>query len=234
MKTRLTATATDAAMVMVACALLLTVAFGAIGRRGAATQGGFSPTRVLIDPGHGGADGGAVAADGTEEKGLNLAVSLPLRDLLQVMGYEVAMTRDTDIMVNTEGTTLRERKVSDLKNRLAMSREADVTISIHQNKFPQAQYYGTQVFYSDNHSKSREIAAAVRDSVLRLLQPKNTRELKKGDSSVYLLSHAETPMVLVECGFLSNEAELQQLKDTDYQRKMAFAIMGGLMSGEDV
>ncbi|MBR2339016.1 MAG: N-acetylmuramoyl-L-alanine amidase [Clostridia bacterium] len=222
-------TAADAAIVVVCCAILLVTALGVVGRRGVTAQPQTEPVRVLIDPGHGGADGGASAADGTAEKDINLAISLPLRDLLQVMGYSVTMTRHTDTMVNTTGTTLRERKVSDIRNRLAMSEEADMTVSIHQNKFTQAKYDGTQVFYSGNHAESRQLAEAVRSSVVSLLQPKNTRELKKGDSSVYLLDHATKPMILVECGFLSNEAELQKLKDADYQRKMAFAIAGGIV-----
>ena len=102
-------------------------------------------------------------------------------------------------------------------------------MSIHQNKFTQSQYDGTQVFYSGNHEESRLLASAIRESVTGLLQPDNTRELKKGDSNIYLLYKATRPAVLVECGFLSNDAELRRLKDPDYQRQMAFAVAGGIL-----
>ena len=227
---RLRSTATDAAIVIVCCGILLTAALGIVSRRGTAAQIQTDTVRVLIDPGHGGEDGGAVAADGTQEKTINLSISLSLADLLKVMGYSVTMTRCTDTMINTTGTTLRERKVSDIRNRLAMIEEADVTISIHQNKFTQSQYDGTQVFYSGNNDQSVILAESVRQSVVSLLQPDNTRELKKGDSNVYLLAHATKPLILVECGFLSNDAELQKLKDTGYQRQMAFAVLGGMMA----
>lgn len=226
MKWNLRVTAIDAAIVMVCCAILLVTAFGIIERR--ATGAPLAEVRVLIDPGHGGADGGATAADGTAEKDINLAISLPLADMLTVMGYSVTMTRCTDTMVNTEGTTLRERKVSDMRHRLAMSEQADITVSIHQNKFPQTQYYGTQIFYSANHEQSYRLAQTVMASVVSLLQPNNTRPLKKGDSSVYLLHNATRPMILVECGFLSNQEELKKLKDAAYQRQLAFAVAMGL------
>lgn len=223
-------TATDAAIVMLSAVILMVVALGVVDRRAVVA----TPERtvhILIDAGHGGADGGAVAADGTQEKDINLPVSLALRDLLTVMGYTVTTTRDTDVMLNTEGNTLRERKVSDLHNRLQLVQQADLTISIHQNKFEQEKYDGTQVFYSANHPHSKVMAQRVQASVVSLLQPNNTRPLKAGDDNVYLLKHAQTPMILVECGFLSNVAEREKLKDPHYQRQMAFAIGGGVMAG---
>ena len=228
MKAEWRETVTDIACILSCGALLLTVVFGLLDR-----QASIPPTaapHVVIDPGHGGADGGASAADGTAEKELNLAISLPLRDLLSVMGYTVTMTRTTDVMIHTEGDTLRERKVSDMRNRLQLVNAADLTVSIHQNNFSQPQYSGTQVFYSANTEESRLLAESVRSRVVSFLQPQNTRELKRGTSDVYLLHHAARPMVLVECGFLSNTAELKKLKDADYQRQLAFAIAAGTMS----
>jgi N-acetylmuramoyl-L-alanine amidase len=222
-------TATDAAIVMVSAVLLMVVALGVADRRQTAAPAKTEAV-ILIDAGHGGADGGAVAADGTPEKELNLAVALTLQDLLRVSGYRVEMTRDTDVMLDTEGDTLRERKISDLHNRLQAVERAALTVSIHQNKFEQPQYYGTQVFYSPNHPHSKTVAEAVRGSVVALLQPNNTRPLKAGDSSVLLLHRATTPMILVECGFLSNAEELQKLKDPVYQRQLAFAVCGGVMA----
>lgn len=223
-------TATDIAIVIVSAALMVTLAFGVTQRRGAAACVSTSP-HILIDAGHGGEDGGAEGADGTLEKDINLAIARPLGDLLQVMGCSVAYTRTEDTMVNATGGTLRERKVSDIRNRLSMIEQADMTVSIHQNKFPQTQYSGTQVFYGAGSDDSQVLAAAIRSSVLSLLQPENTRELKKGDGSVYLLKHATHPLVLVECGFLSNEAEREKLKTREYQLQMAFAIAVGVVGG---
>ncbi len=228
MKQDFRAAVTDIAIVLVCGALLFTVLFGVADRRSSVSVS--TAPHILIDPGHGGEDGGAVAADGTREKALNLAVSLPLRDLLTVMGYTVTMTRTEDVMINTEGDSLRERKVSDMKNRLRLVETADVTLSIHQNNFTQPQYSGTQIFYSANTEDSRVLAESVRSQVVSMLQPNNTRELKRGTSDVYLLHRATRPMILVECGFLSNSAELAKLKDSDYQRQMAFAVAAGTMT----
>lgn len=149
---------------------------------------------ILIDPGHGGADGGAQAADGTLEKDINLAVALPLNDMLKVCGYPVKMTRDTDISVHSDSArTLREQKVSDMHNRLALYDKAKAAVGIHTNKFPQTQYFGTQLFYSANCPESEGIASAIRESVVGLLQPKNTREMKKADSNIFLLDKAKVP-----------------------------------------
>ena len=213
----------DLAIVAVFCAVVLVSAMGVVDRAKPAVSVPSGPL-ILVDPGHGGADGGAVAPDGTQEKDINLAISLHVADMLRVMGFEVSMTRSTDDMVNAVGSTMRERKVSDTKNRLAMVEQADLSVSIHQNKFPQSRYFGTQVFYSGNNEASRELAEQIRANVVAQLQPENKRELKKGDSNIYLLHKATKPIALVECGFLSNEEELEQLKDPVYQEKLALTV----------
>ena len=177
----------DILIVTIFCAVVLTAAVGIVDRAKPVSVTPAEPL-ILIDPGHGGAYGGAVAPDGTQEKEINLAISLPLADMLRVMGYQVSLTRTTDDMVGGVGSTMRERKVNDTKNRLAQAEQAAITVSIHQNKFTQSQYDGTQVFYSGNHEESRLLASAIRESVTGLLQPDNTRELKKGDSNIYLLT----------------------------------------------
>lgn len=224
------ATATDIAIVIVGAALAVTVALGVTGRRSTAACVDASP-HILIDAGHGGADGGAEGADGTLEKHINLAIARPLGELLRVMGYTVSYTRTEDTMVDAAGDTLRERKVSDMKNRLSLIQQADMTISIHQNKFPQTKYSGAQVFYGTGSADSRALAESIRSSVIALLQPSNTRELKQGDGSVYLLKQATQPLVLVECGFLSNETEREKLKTREYQLQMAFAVAAGVLGG---
>ncbi len=229
MKHETRSTLTDAALVLVSGALVIALA-GGMARYRSAEAVQSQETIIVIDPGHGGADGGASAADGTPEKELNLAISLPLREVLAVMGYTVRMTRTEDVMIYTQGETLRERKVSDIKNRLAMAEQATLTVSIHQNKFPQTQYSGTQVFYSENTEESAVLADCVRKQVVSLLQPNNTRELKRGTSDIYLLHRATRPIILVECGFLSNEAELARLKSSAYRQQMAFAVATGIIT----
>lgn len=183
---------------------------------------------VLIDPGHGGFDGGAVAEDGTTEKHLNLAVALCLRDLLYVCGVPVEMTRQTDVGLEEDSSaTIREKKSSDMRRRLTMYDEAALVISIHQNHFSVPKYSGTQVFYSANHPDSTRLAQAVRESVVGWTQPQNTRELKEATDGIYLLYYTTTPAVLVECGFLSNPDERERLKTPAYQQQIAFAIMAG-------
>ncbi len=185
---------------------------------------------VIVDAGHGGEDGGAVAND-IIEKDINLSISKKLADILKASGYKVILTRSDDEMVDAVGETQRERKVSDMHNRLDVfnKSENNVVISIHQNKFTQEQYHGTQVFYSENNNKSITLATAIRDDVKALLQPDNTRECKPAGREIFLLSNSNVPSVIVECGFISNYDEAQKLKTNDYQNQMAFAIFAGFM-----
>lgn len=185
---------------------------------------------VVLDPGHGGFDGGALTDDGTPEKDVNLAVSLKLRDFLRFLGYRVMMTRDTDCSVETDGSTVRERKVSDIHHRFQMMEEAGnaVFISIHQNHFSQKRYWGTQVFYTPRFpEQSATLAGCIQDAVVTCLQPDNTRQIKACGSSVYLLYHAVKPAVLVECGFLSNDDEAARLRDDVYQQQLSLCIAAG-------
>ncbi len=186
---------------------------------------------VIIDPGHGGEDGGA-EANGLLEKNINLSVSLKLRDMLCSAGYNVVMTRDEDISVyDPDAKTVRQKKVSDMKNRekLINGNENNILISIHQNKFEQSKYSGTQIFYSGNNEKSAALAECLRRSVTGLIQPGNKRELKKDNGSIYLLKNAKVPAVIVECGFLSNPQEAEKLGTEKYQKEMAFAVFCGFL-----
>lgn len=183
---------------------------------------------VLLDAGHGGEDGGALAPDGTLEKDLNLSITLTLRDLLTFCGYRVELTRETDCSLGT-GDTVRARKVSDLNTRLALYETADLVVSVHQNKFGDTACHGAQFFYSKNAPESKVFAETVRGQFVSLLQAENTRELKPGGDNVFLLYKTRTPAVLAECGFLSNPEELRLLKDETYRRKVAFALFSGVV-----
>lgn len=186
------------------------------------------PCFVLIDPGHGGFDGGTVAEDGTVEKHVNLAVSLFLRDVLTVGGVPVRMTRDTDTgLVDGSESTIRQKKVTDMKNRLALYEQAELVLSVHQNHFSVPKYDGTQLFYSVNHPDSRLLAESIQSVVREQLQTDNNRELKSATDGIYLLHHTTRPAVLVECGFLSNPEERQRLLTDAYRQQLAFAVAIG-------
>ena len=186
----------------------------------------------IIDPGHGGEDGGAVASDGTQEKDINLKIALKLNDILTSLGFNTSMTRTTDTSISDSGTEgIREIKISDMHNRLEICNASDdnILISIHQNKFEQSKYSGAQMFYSTNTSQSALLAQYIQESIVSLLQPENTREIKPADKNIYLLYNAKVPAVICECGFISNEQELNNLKDEEYQTKVAIAIAKGII-----
>lgn len=188
---------------------------------------------ILIDPGHGGEDGGAVGGSGLLEKDVNLAVSLALAEDLKAAGWSVVMTRDTDQSLGDPSLpTIAQRKSSDIRNRVRLAEEAGdcVLLSIHQNKFEESQYSGAQMFYSPNHPESAALAECLRKSVVSTLQPGNTRQCKEAGENVYLMAHVEVPAVLVECGFLSNPEEERLLADPEYQKEMAAAIRDGLLA----
>ena len=186
---------------------------------------------VIIDAGHGGPDGGTSADDGTLEKDLNLQIAIKLNESLNSMGIKTVMIRTEDISVHdASANTIRQKKVSDLKNRLKIINETDnsIFVSIHQNHFSDSRYSGTQVFYSKNNPQSSVLADCIRQSVISNLQKDNTRETKPSGTDIYLLYHAESPAVMVECGFLSNINESKNLNNENYQKELAFVLALGI------
>ncbi|MBO5287366.1 MAG: N-acetylmuramoyl-L-alanine amidase [Clostridia bacterium] len=202
---------------------------------------GFVPTvdksnsiRLVIDAGHGGEDAGAIAGDGTLEKDLNLEIATLLTALLELNGNDVTMTRESDTLLYDYFDDLEDytgkKKVYDLKNRLkiASSYENSIYVGIHMNKFSIPKYSGLQVYYSANNDLSRSIASDIRDSVKINLQTENNRNIKKSNGSIYILDNAQIPSVLIECGFLSNEKELELLKSEDYRASLALVLFSAL------
>lgn len=188
---------------------------------------------IIIDAGHGGEDGGAVGIDGTAEKDLNLSISLKLNEILSAMGYQTRMVRTTDTSIhNADADTVRERKVSDIHNRAAIMNEYEncIYVSIHQNKYSGSSIWGAQTFYSPNNEESKELAQLIQASIANNVQPDNKRVIKQSGTNIYVLYNATKPAVMVECGFVSNANELEQLKDDEYQNKMAFAISNGIIN----
>lgn len=184
---------------------------------------------VILDPGHGGADGGAVGVNGAYEKDLNLSVALGVAALLRDAGVEVILTRTEDILLCGDAEKGR-RKEEDLKNRLAVATAHPDAffVSIHMNTFSVAKYSGLQVYYAPTEG-SRELAEAIQGTVCRQLQPTNTRRVQAAGSSIYLLDRAVGRAVLVECGFLSNPEECHLLTQKDYQSQLCFSIFYGMM-----
>ena len=179
---------------------------------------------VVIDPGHGGEDGGAVSCTGITESTFNLDIALRLRDLMHLLGMDTVMTRDTDRSIHTGGETIAARKVSDLKERvrLANGTENAILVSIHQNHFPDSRYSGAQVFYKPNN-ESAELAARLQTAFVQTINYGSNRKSKKADG-IYLMEKVQLPAILVECGFLSNYQEEAKLRDDQYQKQVAAVI----------
>jgi N-acetylmuramoyl-L-alanine amidase len=187
---------------------------------------------IIVDAGHGGEDGGAVANDGTLEKDLNLQISLKLNDVLSILGYRTKLIRVSDTDLHTLGDTIRERKVSDIRNRFTIMNKSDncLYISIHQNKFMEEYVHGAQIFYSPNNRESKELADFIQKSISGQLQKDNNRIIKKSGTDIFLLYNATKPTVMVECGFISNAKDLNNLKDLNYQNEMALSIAMGILN----
>lgn len=188
---------------------------------------------IIIDAGHGGEDGGTQSVSGILEKDINLSISLKVDALFQLLGFETILVREGDYLIyDFSSTTISEKKVSDIHNRMAImtNNPNSIFLSIHQNYFEQSQYSGAQVFYSGNTEESEIIAGFLQDSIVTSLQVDNTREIKQSTTDIYLLYYAQSPAVMVECGFLSNEEEAQLLSDEQYQQQMATAIVSGIIN----
>ncbi len=183
---------------------------------------------IILDPGHGGEDGGAVSVSGRPESSYNLEISLRLNDLLHLLGYETVMTRNTDISIYTKGETLAQKKVSDLKERVRIINDTEnaLLLSIHQNSFPDKRYAGPQVFFAGTEG-SEELAKQLQRLLVSGLCPGNNRSAKRS-GGVYLMEHIRCTGVLIECGFLSNYAEEAALREPEYQKKVSALIAVGV------
>ena len=183
-------------------------------------------TVIVIDVGHGGSDPGKVSADGIKEKDVNLQIAQYLKDYLIAQDYTVYLTRDTDKGLYDENVS--NKKVSDLNNRIRFFKEknAAYVVSIHQNSYPDAAPHGAQTFYYAGSKEGESFAASIQNALLTI-DDSNTRK-EKASSSYYLLKHTDVPSVIVECGFLSNPDETARLTDSNYQKRLAFAISQGI------
>lgn len=185
---------------------------------------------IVIDPGHGGEDGGAVSCSGLPESTYNLEIALRLNDLLNFLGYDTKMIRKTDISVYTKGETLSQKKASDLRERVRVTNETTnaVLLSIHQNHYPDERYSGAQVFFGKTEG-SEQLAKQLQAALISTLNPGSRRHAKKA-SGIYLMEHILCPGVLIECGFISNAAENTKLKHPEYQKKLCCVIAAATCS----
>lgn len=179
---------------------------------------------IVIDPGHGGVDGGATSCTGVLESRFNLEISKRLNDLFQFLGHHTVMIRTEDISVYTEGDTIARKKMSDLKERVRVINQTEnaVLLSIHQNIFPDGKYSGAQVFYAGTDG-SQCLAKKLQKAFVSYLNPDSHRQEKKS-SGIYLMEHINCPGVLIECGFLSNPEEEGRLRSENYQKNLCAVI----------
>lgn len=179
---------------------------------------------VIIDAGHGGVDGGATSCTGIRESQLNLQIAVRVNDLLKLLGIKTIMIRTEDVSIYTEGKSIAQKKVSDLKNRVNIvnTTKDGILLSIHMNHFSDSRYYGPQVFYSDN-AVSCSFAETMQTAIRNYLESNSNRTIKKA-TGVYLMQHINRPGILIECGFISNPEEESKLRDSAYQLKMSAVI----------
>ena len=183
---------------------------------------------VFLDAGHGGFDPGKIGINGAKEKDVNLDITLRVGRYLEAQDIRVVYSRLTDESLCGEST--KGKKVQDMKGRIELIKEAapDLAVSIHQNSYPDESIRGAQVFYYEGSGKGQEIAMLLQRSLVERVDPDNHRQ-SKGNKSYYLLKKTSSPIVIAECGFLSNREEAEQLCDNDYQDKIAWALAVGIL-----
>ena len=184
---------------------------------------------VVIDAGHGGTDPGKVGVDGSLEKDINLQIARRLAGFLRAADVEVVLTREDDAGLYEENVS--NKKVQDMKNRVAIIEEKKpaLTVSIHQNSYHEEYVHGAQVFYFEGSEESKGLAERIQQELTRQIDPDNARQAK-ANNSYYLLKKTSSPIVIVECGFLSNYEEAQKLSEEHYQERTAWAIHLAVMA----
>lgn len=218
-----------AGMLLLTAAAIVTTLEKKETEKTAETIAGTSDMVIVIDAGHGGRDGGKISVDNvTYEKDINLAIAYKLKSYLEAEGITVIMTRETDdgLYVESDGN----KKAADLRRRIEVIERASpvLVVSIHQNSYHESYVRGAQTFYYSTSAEGKELAEIIQEQLCLSLDPENGRKAKANDS-YYLLKKTSVPIVIVECGFLSNPEEAALLTTKDYQDRMAFQIHLGVM-----
>lgn len=186
---------------------------------------------IVVDAGHGKPDEGAEVGDGTTEAETNLKIALKLQNLLEQSGCTVILTRsDENGIYDVDSKTLKQKKISDIKNRVKIGNEssADIFVSIHLNKIPQEQYDGWQTFYNEKSEEGKRLAVSIQQNLNEAIQKENNRIAAKIEN-IYIVKHVEIPTTIVECGFLSNQKEKEDLMTDSYQNRLAWGIYNGII-----
>ena len=186
---------------------------------------------IVVDAGHGKPDEGAESSRGTTEAETNLKIALKLQNLLEQSGCSVVLTRsDENAIYDIDSKTLRQKKISDIHNRVKIGNEssADIFVSIHLNKIPQQQYDGWQTFYNANSVDGQKLAVSIQNNLNDAIQKENNRVAKSIDN-IYIVKHVQIPTTIVECGFLSNPDEEKLLLEDEYQNRLAWGIYNGII-----
>ena len=183
---------------------------------------------IVIDAGHGGADPGMIGIGGLEEKGINLAVSMKLKEALENQGFTVVMTRQEDKGLYEEGT--RNKKVQDMQNRIEIMEKAKpiLAVSIHQNSYTEESVKGPQVFYYETSAEGQKLAVNIQSALNTELSTERPRK-EKGNTSYFLLKKSPCVLNIVECGFLTNKKEAELLQTEEYQQKIVEAVVKGIV-----
>lgn len=191
---------------------------------------GYAESRpvVVIDAGHGGSDPGKVGVDGSLEKDINLQIAERLKQYLEQSDVKVVLTREDDSGLYSKDD--KKKKMADMQKRCSIINEsgADLVVSIHQNSYHEEYVSGGQVFYYKDSSKGKKLAEILQKRFDFVLGEEN-RRLAKANGNYYLLLHVKSPIVIVECGFLSNRKEAALLQQGEYQDKLAYTIHMGIM-----
>lgn len=182
---------------------------------------------IVIDAGHGGFDPGKVGIHNEQEKEINLKIALKLKKVLEKNNFKVIMTREDDRGLYKEGDSNRKRTDMQKRVEIVNTSGAMLAISIHQNSYPEESIKGAQVFYHGASEESKKIAGKIQEKIKETINDGNKR-MEKANESYYMLKKTNCPIVIVECGFLSNGVEAQLLTDEAYQEKMACAIQLGI------
>ena len=218
------------ALLVLAILLIAAVLISILGPKtepAAHVAGGREISTLVIDPGHGGIDGGALGADGTKESDINLAIALKLRALAEFYALENTMTRQDD---SSRSDAQRYSEHEDLVSRadLVNATENPVLISIHQNCYPTGQPSGPQVLYAATET-SESLGKLTHQNLIGCLYPGNRRVAEPASKKLYLLNHVSCPAILVECGFLSNLSDLGKLSDSSYQTMLSTVLMASYL-----
>lgn len=214
-------------VLMLLVCVVLSVLFLILGTERTESMAGPSARVLVIDPGHGGIDGGAVSDDGSKESDINLAVAQRLRCIASLLGQPVCLTREDDAS-KVDYADYSEHEDLVRRTELINSQPGAVLISIHQNDFPTSQPSGAQVYYAAGEDSER-LGKLCHANLISALDPENRRVAAPAPKELYITSHVACPAVLVECGFMSNNFEVQKLCSESYQCSIALVLAGSLL-----